>query len=103
MLTAWASSRACPFWQRDPAVGRLLPHRTDAGCLILAECFGGKSVTLFKDVVTLFTADPKTHPHARFMRAFQLDNGRRPELIAGPCAANRGAPWCTPTLTQTPC
>jgi len=102
------------LWEHPPAVGKIPPHRTDAGCLILAECFGCKSVTLVKDVDGLFTADPKTHPDARFIerigvsalraltlptlpfdealldvldtarcvRAFQLINGRRPELIA---------------------
>lgn len=55
------------LWEHPPAVGKIPPHRTDAGCLILAECFGCKSVTLVKDVDGLYTEDPKTHPHARFI------------------------------------
>jgi molybdenum storage protein len=52
------------LWEHPPAVGKIPPHRTDAGCLILAECFGCKSVTLVKDVDGLHTEDPKLNPAA---------------------------------------
>ncbi len=52
------------LWEHPPAVGKIPPHRTDAGCLILAECFGCKSVTLVKDVDGLHTEDPKHNPAA---------------------------------------
>ncbi len=52
------------LWEHPPAVGKIPPHRTDAGCLILAECFGCKSVTLVKDVDGLHTEDPKRNPAA---------------------------------------
>jgi molybdenum storage protein len=55
------------LWEHPPAVGKIPPHRTDAGCLILAECFGCKSVTLVKDVDGLYTEDPKTHSDVRFI------------------------------------
>src|SRR3712207_8815136 len=45
------------------------PHRTDAGCYILAECFGCKSVTLVKDVDGLYTEDPRENPSASFIDA----------------------------------
>lgn len=58
-----------PFslWEHPPAVGRIPPHRTDAGAFLLAECFGCASVTLVKDVDGLYEADPKTHPSAAFI------------------------------------
>jgi molybdenum storage protein len=55
------------LWEHPPGVGRIPPHRTDAGCFILAECFGCKSLTLVKDVDGLYTADPKEHPDASFI------------------------------------
>jgi molybdenum storage protein len=40
------------FWQQNPAVGRIPPHRTDTGVFLVSE---------------LFTADPKKDRHARFI------------------------------------
>jgi molybdenum storage protein len=55
------------LWEHPPGIGRIPPHRTDAGCLILAECFGCKTVTLVKDVDGLYDSDPKTNPSAKFI------------------------------------
>ena len=55
------------LWEHPPHIGRIPPHRTDAGCLILAECFGCKSVTLVKDVDGLYTEDPRENPSASFI------------------------------------
>lgn len=55
------------LWEHPPGIGRIPPHRTDAGCLILAECFGCKSITLVKDVDGLYDADPKKNPNATFI------------------------------------
>jgi molybdenum storage protein len=55
------------LWEHPPEVGRIPPHRTDAGCLILGECFGCKSVILVKDVDGLYDSDPKTNPNAEFI------------------------------------
>jgi molybdenum storage protein len=55
------------LWEHPPEVGRIPPHRTDAGCLILGECFGCRSVTLVKDVDGLYTDDPKENPGASFI------------------------------------
>ncbi|WP_457654543.1 amino acid kinase family protein [Rhodocaloribacter sp.] len=57
------------LWEHPPGIGRIPPHRTDAGCFILAECFGCKTVTLVKDVDGLYTEDPKEHPNASFIDA----------------------------------
>jgi molybdenum storage protein len=57
-----------PFslWEHPPGIGRIPPHRSDAGCYLLAECFGCETVTLVKDVDGLYEQDPKEHPTARF-------------------------------------
>jgi len=56
------------LWEHPPEVGRIPPHRADAGCFLLAETFGCRSLTLVKDVAGVYTADPKTDPSARFIR-----------------------------------
>lgn len=55
------------LWEHPPEIGRIPKHRTDAGCFILAECFGCKSVTLVKDVKGLYTEDPKVNSSAQFI------------------------------------
>jgi len=55
------------LWEHPPGLGRIPPHRTDAGCFILAECFGCASVTLVKDVDGLYTADPRVDSGASFI------------------------------------
>lgn len=58
-----------PFslWEHPPGVGRIPPHRSDAGTYLLAECFGCATMTLIKDVDGLYDRDPKEHPGARFI------------------------------------
>jgi molybdenum storage protein len=71
------------LWEHPPQVGRIPPHRTDAGCFILAECFGCASVTLVKDVDGLYDADPKEKPGAAFIDAIgarELKARRLPSL-----------------------
>jgi molybdenum storage protein len=59
-----------PFslWEHPPRVGRIPPHRTDAGTYLLAECYGCATHTLIKDVDGLYDADPKTHGSASFIK-----------------------------------
>lgn len=58
-----------PFalWEHPPQVGKIPPHRSDAGSFLLAECFGCATVTLVKDVDGLYDRDPKGHPAANFI------------------------------------
>ncbi len=58
-----------PFsiWEHPPKLGRIPPHRTDAGTYLLAECYGCATHTLIKDVDGLYDADPKTDPNAHFI------------------------------------
>jgi len=59
-----------PFsiWEHPPRVGRIPPHRTDAGSFLLAECYGCANHTLIKDVDGLYEADPETNPKAAFIK-----------------------------------
>jgi molybdenum storage protein len=56
------------LWEHPPALGRIPPHRTDAGCFLLCETFGCKTLTLVKDVDGLYDADPKLNPSASLIR-----------------------------------
>jgi len=55
------------FWQQNPAVGRIPPHRTDTGAYLVSEVFGTRSMIFVKDERGLFTADPKKDRHAKFI------------------------------------
>jgi len=55
------------LWEHPPSVGRIPPHRTDAGSFLLAECFGCKRVVLVKDVDGLYDEDPRENPNANFI------------------------------------
>jgi len=55
------------FWQQNPAVGRIPPHRTDTGSYLVAEVFGARSMIYVKDEDGLYTADPKKDKHAKFI------------------------------------
>jgi len=58
-----------PFsiWEHPPKMGRIPPHRTDAGTFLLAECYGCASHTLIKDVDGLYDSDPKINSNAKFI------------------------------------
>ncbi len=68
------------IWEHPPKVGRIPPHRTDAGCFILGECFGVKSVTLVKDVDGLYTADPKKDPTATLIPEISISELKKMNL-----------------------
>jgi molybdenum storage protein len=55
------------FWQRNPLVGRIPPHRTDTGAYLVSEVFGARSMIFVKDEDGLYTADPKKDRGARFI------------------------------------
>jgi molybdenum storage protein len=55
------------LWEHPPEVGRIPPHRTDAGSYLTAECFGCKTFTLVKDVDGLYDIDPHTSSSARLI------------------------------------
>jgi molybdenum storage protein len=55
------------YWQQNPAVGRIPPHRTDTGAYLVSEVLGTRSMIYVKDVEGLYTADPKKDRGARFI------------------------------------
>jgi molybdenum storage protein len=75
-----------PFslWEHPPGMGRIPPHRTDAGSYLLAECFGCATLTLIKDVDGLYDRDPKTHPHAELIKEVTIGELRDRKLTTLP-------------------
>ena len=75
-----------PFslWEHPPQVGRIPPHRSDAGSYLLAECFGCATVTLVKDVDGLYDRDPKTDPGARLIPEITVGELRERSLATLP-------------------
>src|SRR6266567_783096 len=71
-----------PFsiWEHTPRLGRIPPHRTDAGTFLLAECYGCATHTLIKDVDGLYDADPKVNPNAEFIREITVSELRARNL-----------------------
>jgi molybdenum storage protein len=55
------------YWHRNPAVGRIPPHRTDTGAYLVSEVLGARSMIYVKDERGLYTADPKKDRHAKFI------------------------------------
>ncbi len=72
------------IWEHPPRVGRIPPHRTDAGCFLLAECFGSKELILLKDVDGLFDDDPKRNPSAKLIPEIGVAELRRRRLRSLP-------------------
>jgi molybdenum storage protein len=75
-----------PFslWEHPPSVGRIPPHRTDAGSFLLAECFGCATLTLVKDVDGLYDTDPKADPGATFIPEISSSDLRARNLVSLP-------------------
>ena len=65
------------LFERPPALGRIPPHRTDAGTFLLAEVMGARRCILIKDEQGLYTADPKKDPSAKFIAEIEVN-----ELLA---------------------
>src|ERR687884_986187 len=55
------------YWQPNPDVGRIPPHRTDTGCYLISETLGARSMIFVKDEEGLYTADPKKDCSAKFI------------------------------------
>lgn len=61
------------FWQQNPKVGRIPPHRTDTGSYLISETFGARSMIYVKDEDGLYTADPKKDKNAKFIPQATVD------------------------------
>src|ERR1700712_482979 len=64
-----------PFdmWQHVPSEGVIPPYRTDAGCWLVAEVYGARSMTFIKDEDGLYTANPKTDDNAKLIESITVD------------------------------
>jgi molybdenum storage protein len=60
------------LWEEPPAVGRIPPHRTDAGTLLTAEVLGARRCILVKDEKGLHTDDPKRNSGAEFIPEIEV-------------------------------
>ena len=67
------------LWEHPPAVGKIPPHRTDAGSYLVAEVFGARRMILVKDVDGIHTADPSIDRNAKLIPRIHVD-----ELIERP-------------------
>jgi molybdenum storage protein len=61
------------LFEQPPALGRIPPHRTDAGAFLLAEVMGARRCILIKDEQGLYTADPKKDPAAKFIPEVEVN------------------------------
>ncbi len=60
------------LFETPPPLGRIPPHRTDAGAFLLAEVMGAQRCILIKDERGLYTADPKKDPEAEFIPEIEV-------------------------------
>jgi molybdenum storage protein len=72
------------IWEHPPKVGKIPPHRTDAGCFLLAECFGSRSLILVKDVDGLYEEDPKKNAQAKFIPEISSSELKKRNLASLP-------------------
>ena len=72
------------LWEHPPKTGGIPPHRTDAGALLLAECFGCKRLTLVKDVNGLYDKDPKQNEGANFIDEISVAELKKRDLATLP-------------------
>ena len=61
------------LYEHPPEVGRIPPHRTDTGALLIAEVLGAASCILVKNVDGLFTEDPRVNPAATLIEEISND------------------------------
>src|SRR5436190_2470365 len=69
------------YWQPNPAVGRIPPHRTDTGAYLVSEVFGARSMIYVKDGDGLYTADPKKDPNAKFIPEITVEELEALDLV----------------------
>jgi molybdenum storage protein len=68
------------YWQPNSEIGRIPPHRTDAGCYLISEVFGARSMIYVKDEDGLYTADPKKDRDAKFIPKITVDELEKLDL-----------------------
>ncbi len=61
------------LYEHPPEIGRIPPHRTDTGALLIAEVLGAASCILVKNVDGLYTEDPRVNPEATLIEEISND------------------------------
>jgi molybdenum storage protein len=72
------------YWEHNPDIGLIPPHRTDAGTFLVSEVYGARSMIYVKDEDGLYTDDPKKNPRAKFVpriSAAELLDGGFSDLV----------------------
>jgi molybdenum storage protein len=72
------------YWEHNPTIGLIPPHRTDTGTFLVSEVFGARSMIYVKDEDGLYTDDPKKNPRAKFVpriTAAELLDGGFTDLV----------------------
>ncbi len=69
------------YWQPNPEIGRIPPHRTDTGCYLISEVLGARSMIFVKDEEGLYTADPKKDRNARFIPKVTVEELEEMDLV----------------------
>lgn len=62
------------LFEQPPDIGRIPPHRTDAGAFLIAEVLGAQRCILIKDEQGLYTADPKKDPKASWINEIEVND-----------------------------
>jgi molybdenum storage protein len=68
------------YWQPNPEIGRIPPHRTDTGCYLISEVLGARSMIYVKDEEGLYTADPKKDRDAKFIPKITVEELEKMDL-----------------------
>src|SRR5262245_1872949 len=68
------------FYQPNPQIGRIPPHRTDTGAYLVSEVFGTRSMIYVKDEDGLYTADPKKDDRAKLISTITVSELKELQL-----------------------
>jgi molybdenum storage protein len=68
------------LWEQPADLGKLPPHRTDSGTLLMADVLGARSLIYVKDQDGLYSEDPAVNPGAEFIPHIGLTELERRNL-----------------------
>src|SRR2546430_349644 len=68
------------YWQPNPEIGRIPPHRTDAGRYLISAVLGAPSMLVVNAEDGLYTADPKKDRNAQCIPKITLEELERLDL-----------------------
>lgn len=60
------------LWEQPAEVGKIPPHRTDAGTFLMSDVLGARSMIYIKDQDGLYDSDPEDNPTATFIPRISL-------------------------------